>query len=361
MAPKRQGKEIVSSSGGGSRKQATPKNHGITFSTPEQRSRYKSLLSKPLHPCKYPDNYDMIKLGIRDNMYMLLNRLGWVDLLRPMKGFENFTYEFLSSIVLTKDRMNFDNPDHRAYFRLMNIDYEMSLGNFFNEMGFANEGFIHESFNHDLRPEDYNPVAFWQSITGLHQYNSRSNKASNIHNPVLRYIQRVMACTIWGRKEVGTTTTDEFFMLWATLKNRPVNTCFYLIDYLASVGAKSSVRSEIVVGGIITCIARKFGVCENQGINRIEGNNRLNIETLIAMNFIKPHPLDNITFELQLNVPLCLIILPNPSRTNTEVEENLLYVGDSPQVHEEHNIVEEEGANLHHEEEHHHYEADLGI
>jgi len=76
-----------------------------------------------------------------------------------------------------------------------------------------------------------------------------------------------MACTIWGRKEVGTTRTDELFMLWAMLKNRPVmlwamlknrpvNTCFYLLDYLASLGAKSSVRSEIVVGGIITFIAR---------------------------------------------------------------------------------------------------------
>ena len=96
---------------------------------------------------------------------------------------------------------------------------------------------------------------------------------------------------------------------------------------------------------------------ENQGINRIEGNNRLNIETLIAMNFIKPHPLDNLTFELQLNVPWCLIILPNPSRTKTEVEENLMYVGDAPQVQEEHNVVEEEGANLHHDEEHHHYNA----
>jgi len=38
------------------------------------------------------------------------------------------------------------------------------------------------------------------------------------------------------------------------------------------------------------------------------------------MNFIKPHPPDNMTYELQLNVPSCLIILPNPSRTNTEVE-----------------------------------------
>jgi len=99
-------------------------------------------------------------------------------------------------------------------------------------------------------------------------------------------------------------------------------------------------------------------VGEDQGLNRIEGNNRLNIETLVAMNFIKPHPPDNTTYELQLNVPLCLIILPNPSRTNTEVEENLLYVGDDPQVHEEHALGKEEGANLHQDEEHHDYEAE---
>jgi len=62
-----------------------------------------------------------------------------------MKGFEKFTYEFLSSISFTKDRMNFDNPDHRVSFRRMNIDYEMSLENFCNEMGFTNVGFIHNS------------------------------------------------------------------------------------------------------------------------------------------------------------------------------------------------------------------------
>jgi len=64
MAPKRLGKEVASSSDGGDKRQATPKNHGITFSTPEQRSRYKSLLSKPLHPCRYPDDYDMNRLGL---------------------------------------------------------------------------------------------------------------------------------------------------------------------------------------------------------------------------------------------------------------------------------------------------------
>jgi len=38
--------------------------------------RNKSLLYKPLHLCRYPDNYDMDKLGIRDNVIRLLDRLG---------------------------------------------------------------------------------------------------------------------------------------------------------------------------------------------------------------------------------------------------------------------------------------------
>jgi len=163
-----------------------------------------------------------------------------------------------------------------------------------------------------------------------------------------------MACTIWGRTELGNTRTYEIFMLWAILNNHLVNTCFYLLDYLSYVGNRSDGKGEIIVGGIITYIARQLGVSEDQRINNIEGNNRLKIETLISMNFIKHRP--PMTYRLKLNVPV-LFILPNPSRTNTEVEENLMYVGDGSQVHEEHNQGEEEGENLHHNEEHHDHDG----
>ena len=69
---------------------------------------------------------------------------------------------------------------------------------------------------------------------------------------------------------MGTTRTDELFMLWAMLYNRPVNTCYYLLDYLVSVAKKIlDEKSEIVVGGIITFITKKFGVSKNKGITRI--------------------------------------------------------------------------------------------
>jgi len=117
-----------------------------------------------------------------------------------------------------------------------------------------------------------------------------------------------------------------------------------------------------MVGGIITYITRKFGVGEERGINRIEGKNRLDIDTLIAMLFIKPHPPDNMTYELRLNVPQCLFILPNPPRNDTGVEENFLYFGANPQVHEDHGNAggneEEDVGHLQHDPVHHEQEAD---
>jgi hypothetical protein len=74
------------------------------------------------------------------------------------------------------------------------------------------------------------------------------------------------------------------------LYNHPVNTCFYLIDYLDFLGTRPAGKGDIVVGGIITYIARHFGIGEDEGIKQIEGNNRLNMDTLIAINFIKPRP-----------------------------------------------------------------------
>jgi len=62
--------------------------------------------------------------------------------------------------------------------------------------------------------------------------------------------------------------TDELFMLWAMLYNHPVNICYYLLDYLVSLSKKKpDNKCDIVVGGIITFIARQFGVGEDQGLN----------------------------------------------------------------------------------------------
>ena len=62
------------------------------------------------------------------------------------------------------------------------------------------------------------------------------------------------------------------------LYNHPVNICYYVLDYLVSISKKKpDDKGDIVVGGIITFIARKFGVSMNQVIKRIEGNYYLDL------------------------------------------------------------------------------------
>jgi hypothetical protein len=73
MASKRGGKEGASSSGGPPpKRQAPTKNHGIQFKDNKQRDRYKILISKPLHTCRYPDSHSLNVLGIRDNVFILV-------------------------------------------------------------------------------------------------------------------------------------------------------------------------------------------------------------------------------------------------------------------------------------------------
>jgi len=150
--------------------------------------------------------------------------------------------------------------------------------------------------------------------------------------------------------------TDELFLLWDMLYNHPVNICYYLIDYLVSIARKKSDdKGDMVVGGIMTFIARKFGVNMSKGINRIEGNYHLDLDTLTIMSFIRTHgPSHNFQYEWRVNRANCLIILPNPDITNPKVVKNLLYVGTNPQVRDDGDDggdEEEVGANLHHEQE----------
>jgi len=155
-------------------------------------------------------------------------------------------------------------------------------------------------------------------------------------------------------------------MLWAMLNNQPMNTWYYLLDYLVSVAEKKpDEKSETVVGWIIAFIARKMGVGEESGINRIEENNRLDLDTLTTMFFITPYGRpQNYQYELRLTRAQCLIILPNSAKTDTGVVKNLLYVGTNPQVQ---NVdddgdggsdEDEGGAHLHDDLVHHDHEAD---
>lgn len=125
-------------------------------------------------------------------------------------------------------------------------------------------------------------------------------------------------------------------------------TCLIILFQL--IKRKPDDKGNIMVDGIITFIAKKFGVSMNQGIKRIDENYYLNFYT--TLSFLKNHDsTHNYQYAWRIIRANCLIILPNSDITNPEVVENLLYVGTNPQVQndgDDGGDEEEVGANLHH-------------
>jgi hypothetical protein len=74
MESKRKGKEIEASGRGASKKQSTTRNHGIQLKDPEQRNRYKSLISRTISPYRYPDINAMDRLKIDEHVIRPLNK-----------------------------------------------------------------------------------------------------------------------------------------------------------------------------------------------------------------------------------------------------------------------------------------------
>jgi hypothetical protein len=88
---------------------------------------------------------------------------------------------------------------------------------------------------------------------------------------------------------------NELFILWNMLFNHHINIYYYLLDYLVSiVKKKPNDKGDIMVGGIITLLVRKFGVSVNQGIKRIEGNFCLDLHTITTLS-LEPMALLTIT------------------------------------------------------------------
>lgn len=154
-------------------------------------------------PTRYPDYFSFSTLGLENNERMLFNNVGWTEFMEvACCTYEGLTLEFLSSLNFYDDKINVLNPNHTLSFRLLNVDFELTLSNFCELLGFENVGAIHDSKNPATKSEGFNPQAFWSQITGETHCEARHAKAILIHNPVFRYVHRAMACTLFGRERL---------------------------------------------------------------------------------------------------------------------------------------------------------------
>lgn len=321
------GKEVATDagSGDGKEKKGKPYALGIILKKAEERERFDILAGRGLLMSRYPDKTTLDDLGMRENVRDLVGNIGWGKFIGHSYSTKVYlTLEFLSTLCFRKDKDNVDDPQHNnVSFSLDNREFSMSLTEFCERMGFASTGLIHDSHNPNNKPENYDPDEFWHQITGMRKFVPKSAKASSIHNPVFRYIHRVMACSIFGRKETGTVRTDELFILWAMVNKQQVNTGYYLLSHMASVATQDS--GKIVVGGPIEFMAKTLNIKLYRDEHPLHGCNGINIDTLIQMKMIKDVS-GGKREQFQLRVANHdSFLLPNPDRTDTSNVENWIY------------------------------------
>ena len=106
---------------------------------------------------------------------------------------------------------------------------------------------------------------FWESIT-VTAY-SRTNHESSIRDPLIRYIHRIIACTIAGRKSGNDKcNTVDLFCLYCILGHGEANLATVLLT-----GFKKGHRlgAQLELGTYITRIAAYLGVFDRYPIEHL--------------------------------------------------------------------------------------------
>ena len=116
-----------------------------------------------------------------------------------------------------------------------------------------------------------------------YDYTTSSYKYTHIRNPFIRVVQHIMALGIFARYDsVNVSQLSEMYFLSCMLEDERINPGSFLAHQLYS--AATNTKSRIVIGSIITSIARFLRIEPNLD-DRVRGSKRLDKATFKLMVF----------------------------------------------------------------------------
>jgi len=159
--------------------------------------------------------------------------------------------------------------------------YELNLGNFNSIFDFSPS----MDLSHRQIPCEFNSNTFWGELLGSVRYSISSSKCTHIRNSCIRAAQRILACTLFARHDsLNVLRLSELYFLSYMLDGDQLDPGSFLARQFHS--AAFSTKGRIVIGGIITTIARFLGV-ESNPEDRVCGSERLDQVTFEIMSFCK--------------------------------------------------------------------------
>ena len=176
----------------------------VTFFHVEDKRRFAELAGKPFERISCIDWNTLRQLGIENEVMGLVSFGGWDRFFHIQDPtHRELTWEVLSTFQLAGNSTDMDDPD-TINFRVGGQYYNMSYAQFSVHMGIYNEEFV-TSPDYALLarnfPRGFSTAAYWSALTHRGHYNPSRAKSSQLESPALRYVHRLVACTVHARKD----------------------------------------------------------------------------------------------------------------------------------------------------------------
>uniref|UniRef100_A0A803MRY6 Arabidopsis retrotransposon Orf1 C-terminal domain-containing protein n=1 Tax=Chenopodium quinoa TaxID=63459 RepID=A0A803MRY6_CHEQI len=252
--------------------------YDIKFRDAAHRSKYETLFKRGVNSTRFCDIDALRALRIEEDVCWLFTNVGWGDfLMKRYPTYKRITLEFLSSLKAVTHSAE-GCGEGSITFQLYNEEHTWTLTKFNEVLGLPNEG-------PRLTSKYWYADPIWRTLTDDREYDSNNSPGNHIRHPALRYVQRLLSCTVFGRYEGGKARKDELFMLDRMLHGQPINTGAFLIKQMRDLANKTTTSGAIVLGGLITPIALYLGHKERLVTEEsIGGVDALDISACALMN-----------------------------------------------------------------------------
>ena len=246
----------------------------IQFRHGEHRNKFQKMMGRKIVSNRYLHATSLIEIGLLEDINMYVHRMGWNEfILMQNPSYAIPTCEFLSSF-------EFNDRSLMLNFRLGNEEHALGL--------FELNDVFHFPKNQDANVA-YDRHEFWREITGERGvfYEARSAKESRIRLPALKYLHRLMAHSLFPRKEGDSVvTTTELNVLHCMVHDRKLDVCHALAGKLRDVATKPT--GAIKVGGIVTAIAKYLNFdIENMPFEKVQGRHFIDTSMMEAMGLVR--------------------------------------------------------------------------
>ncbi|WVZ70531.1 hypothetical protein U9M48_019191 [Paspalum notatum var. saurae] len=202
----------------------------------DEAKALRSLHQKIYALTKCFDEDLLVDTGMREEFIEVFQAMGWSDFAEiPEGGIVLHTKEFLMTL-----RTDTRREGIYVWFRLFNIDYELTLRQFSNLLDFSPQCTLSE----DLA--GFNSVEFWKELVGPDA--PRKKSIAHIRHPTLRFLARWLTMVVFPRDDTRCATIEDvrcLYAMWKKIKFAPTLSMIRHWQGLAQSGHIISITSFV--------------------------------------------------------------------------------------------------------------------